>query len=104
MAPKGIAFVLCRPQFSAAVRLYVMGEYSTEVKDHQNVHKLPDDFPHRPRYVNQLPVLREDRNACDYDHAATASDLAIGAADSITLVEVFLNDVTAYLRGKGLKL
>ena len=87
-----------------AVRLYVAGDYSTEVKDHQNVDKMPDDFPNRARYVNQLPILREDRNACDYDHLATASDLALGTHDSSELVKDFLDDVTTYLRGKGLTL
>jgi hypothetical protein len=85
-----------------AVRLYTTGDYSTEVKDHQNLDKLPDDFPNRARYVNQLPVLREDRNICDYDHLAAASDLGLGTANSTALVQEFLEDVIRYLRGKGL--
>ena len=87
-----------------AVRLYVAGEYSTDVKDHQSFDKLPDDFPNRARYVNQLPVLRDDRNTCDYDHVSMASDLALGSADATALVRDFLHDVTTYLLGKGLSL
>ena len=37
---------------SRAVRLYVSGHYSTDVRDHQKSEKLPDDFPNRAQYVN----------------------------------------------------
>jgi hypothetical protein len=87
-----------------AVRLYVSGEYSTDVKDHQKFDKLPEDFPNRASYVNQLEVLREDRNTCDYDHISTASDLALGSGDSTALVHDFLRDVRAYLRDRGMSL
>jgi hypothetical protein len=85
-----------------AVRLYVAGEYSTHVKDHQKLEELPDDFPNRSRYVNQLSVLREDRNTCDYDHTSKASDLVLGTGNSTELVRDFLDDAGAYLRSKGM--
>ena len=87
-----------------AVRLYVAGDYSTDVKDHQRFDKLPDDFPSRARYVNQLAVLREDRNTCDYDHISTASDLVLGSGGSTALVADLLRDVRDYLRAKGMNL
>ena len=74
------------------------------IKDHTKFDKLPKDFPNRARYINQLAVLREDRNMCDYDHMATASDLALGSTISLTLVRDFIADTTAYLKSKGLKL
>ena len=86
------------------VRLYVTGEYSTDVRDHHRFDKLPDDFPTRDRYVNQLSILREDRNLCDYDHIATARDLVLGSSNSAALVRDFMDDARSYLRGKGLSL
>ncbi len=82
---------------SRAVRLWVSGEYSTEVKDHQRFDKLPRDFPSQARFVNQLLVLREDRNTCDYDHTARARDLVLGTASATSLVEEFLQDAETYL-------
>lgn len=87
---------------SRSVRLFVKGEYSTEVKDHQNYDNLPADFPTRARYVNQLAVLREDRNTCDYDHLCHASDLVLGSPKATALVNDFVHDARNYLRGKGL--
>ena len=89
---------------SRAVRLQVSGDYSTDVKDHQKFDNLPDDFPARPRYANQLAVLREDRNTCDYDHTATAVDLALGTTESTMLVREFLDDAKSYLRSHDLSL
>lgn len=87
-----------------AVRLYVTGDYSTDIKDHQKFDKLPDDFPRRARYVNQLAVLREDRNTCDYDHISRASDLILGTRGSMELAREFLKDVRAYLNNRGMNL
>ena len=87
-----------------AVRFYVAGEYSTEVKDHYKFDKLPDDFPHRARYVNQLAVLRTDRNTSDYDHLSSADDLILGSTRSAVLVKELLDDAVLYLRKKGLDL
>lgn len=86
-----------------AVRLYVKGEYSTDVKDHQKIMELPEDFPNIARYKNQLSILREDRNISDYDHISKAKDLALGTSIANTLVSDFLKDVKNYLKGKGLK-
>ena len=87
-----------------AIRLYVAGDYSTDVKDHQRFDELPNDFPSRDRYVNQLDVLRGDRNTCDYDHISTARDLVLGTRSSTELVREFLKDARAYLSGKGMNL
>ncbi len=85
-----------------AVRLLITGDYSTDVKDHQKFDKLPSDFPSRDRYVNQLAVLREDRNTCDYDHISRARDLVLGTRDSTELVREFLKDASTYLSDKGM--
>lgn len=88
---------------SRAVRLYTNGEYSTEVKDHQRSGHLPEDFPGRSRYSNQLAVLRDDRNTCDYDHISSAKDLVLGSRASVELVNDFLSDVRKYLRDHGMQ-
>jgi len=85
-----------------AVRLFVSGEYSTDGKDHQKFSQLPEDFPNRQRYVAELPVLREDRNTCDYDHLSSASSLTLGSKQSTELVHGFLLDVRHYLKAKGM--
>lgn len=88
---------------SRAVRLYVEGHFSTEVKDHKKIGDLPDDFPLQPTYANRLEIMREDRNLADYDHTSRAPDLAIASSDAARLVGDFLSDVDSYLRGKGLR-
>lgn len=85
-----------------SIRLFMNGEYSTDVKDHQKFENLPDDFPSRARYSNQLVVLREDRNTCDYDHTASAGDLVLGSTDAARLVEDFMTDAAIFLRSRGL--
>jgi len=86
---------------SRSVRLYVSGEYSTDVKDHGKFNRLPEDFPSKDRFANQLSVLREDRNLCDYDHTAKASDLVISRKDAIDLVSEFISVAREYLAVKG---
>lgn len=85
-----------------AVRFFVYGDYSTDSKDHQKVAHLPDDFPNKNQYATQLPILREDRNLCDYDHLAKAGSLTLGTQQSQVLVQDFLRDAESYLRSKGL--
>jgi hypothetical protein len=89
---------------SRAVRLFVSGTYSTEVKDHHKFKELPGDFPSKDRYANKLEILREDRNMCDYDHACCASDLVLGTIQSTSLVKEFLYAARSYLSVRGLKL
>ena len=89
---------------SRAVRLFISGAYSTQVKDHQKFNELPDDFPSRERYANQLEVLREDRNMCDYDHTCRSSDLVLGTKESTTLVKEFLDTAKSYLASKEVEL
>lgn len=85
-----------------AVRFFVFGEYSTDSKDHQKLSQLPDDFPNKNQYATQLPILRDDRNLCDYDHLARAGSLTLGSQQSQILVQDFLRDAEQYLRSKGL--
>ena len=87
---------------SRSVRLYVSGHYSTDVKDHHKFDELPEDFPSKDRFANKLSVLREDRNLCDYDHTARASDLVLGTAESLALASEFLDKAMKYLRQNGL--
>jgi hypothetical protein len=89
---------------SRAIRLFVSGEYSSETEDHKRFHKLPDDFPDKDQYANQLSILREDRNMCDYDHTCVPTDLVLDDTKSTFLVTKFLGDAKSYLEGRGLKL
>ena len=85
---------------SKAVRLAVRGHYSQEVKDHEKVGDLPDDFPDKNTYANRLRLLRDDRNLCDYDHTAVAADLGLSSADTLTLVGNFVQHARVYLRSR----
>ncbi len=87
-----------------SVRLYVEGQYSQEVKDHQRFADLPDDFPSRLAYANDLPLLRDDRNLCDYDHTATVDELVRSPEDWASFVSHLSKDVRTYLIDRGLKL
>lgn len=87
---------------SRALRLYVLGEYSRDRKDHQRIGQLPADFPDRSRLANKLSVLRDDRNTCDYDHASRAADLLIPTSEAVQLVRDFLAETKSYLKAKGL--
>ena len=88
---------------SRAVRLEVRGEYSTDVSDHRKFENLPDDFPNKNTYVNQLNNLRLDRNLCDYDHTATIDDLLLELPQTEAMVSEFLRDSRAYLLVRGVK-
>ena len=85
---------------SKAVRLAVRGQYSQEVKDHEKVGDLPDDFPDKNTYANRLRLLRDDRNLCDYDHTALEADLGLSGADTLTLVGNFVLHARGYLRAR----
>lgn len=84
-----------------AVDLKVDGHFSTESGDHKNIENLPDTFPKRSTYSNQLKALREDRNLCDYSHDSVEADLAIKVVDAETLVQDFISDVRIFLRALG---
>jgi hypothetical protein len=88
---------------SRAIRLWVKGEFATDVGDHKRV-DLPDDFPDRNTYSNRLSALRDDRNLCDYDHTARARDLIEDAAAWLKFVTKFERDARAYLRSRGVLL
>ena len=89
---------------SRAIRLQVFGDYSTDSSDHKKVAALPDDFPNRLIFVNELPMLREDRNLSDYDHEARREDLSKSVDDWLDFVNNFMFNVKVYLRGRGVHL
>lgn len=89
---------------SRSIRLQVHGHFSTEVQDHKKVGDLPDDFPNRALFSNKLEVLRDDRNTCDYDHAAVLADLIATPAESTALVRDYLVETKRYLEARGLAL
>lgn len=87
---------------SKSVRYYKTGHYSTLGEDHKKVGDLPANFPSQAMFKTQLAVLREDRNLADYNHFATATDLAIPTADAATLVKEFLAGSKQYLKDEGI--
>lgn len=87
-----------------AIRLKVEGAFSTDSTDHKVIGQLPDTFPNRATYGNQLTTLREDRNLADYSHDSTSTDLVISVADAETLVFDFIQDSRAFLLSLGLTL
>lgn len=87
--------------FSRAVRLCHDGHYVADVTDHKMLGLLPDGFHNKNRYANKLPLLRDDRNLCDYDHSATEADLVIPVNEAEVLVSEFLFDVNLYLGERG---
>ena len=93
------AYNCCR-----AVRLLKEGAFSQDVSDHQKIGQLPDDFPDKTKYLNQLPILRKDRNLCDYDHLAVEDDLILSIAEALTLTEDLLRDTESYFRRNGVSL
>ena len=87
-----------------AVRLHSSGVYSVDSTDHKKVGELPDDFPDKEKYENDLPVLRDDRNMCDYDHISTLSNVKIGINETLTLVNEFIQTAKEYLRQRNVEI
>lgn len=87
-----------------AARFCDNGHYSTESGDHKKVADLPAGFPNAPTYSVQLPLLRDDRNICDYDHSAEEADLAISVADARALVTDLVTDARRFIVNKGIVL
>lgn len=88
---------------SKAIRLAVAGHYSQEVRDHEKVGELPDDFPDKNTYTNKLRLLRDDRNLCDYDHTVVQADLGSTSADTLRLVERFIDHGRRYLNARKMR-
>lgn len=72
--------------------------------DHKKVGELPDDFPDKEKYENELPELREDRNLCDYDHISTLNDMKIGINETLVLVNEFVHVSKEYLKNRNVNL
>lgn len=86
---------------SKMLRYFVDGYHSKEVSDHKKIGDIPSDFPGRSIFFNRLQIMREDRNLCDYDHDARATDLSIGVSDSIELSRSFIRSSKQYVGGRG---
>ena len=86
-----------------SIRLHHAGLYLTDSSDHKKIGDLPDGFPNRNTYTNRLSILREDRNLCDYDHAADETELVIAVPDALNLVRDFIADARAHLRRNGVR-
>lgn len=89
---------------SRAVRLEVDGHFTTEPTDHKRIGDLPNDFPRREQFRNQLASLRDDRNLADYDHTAAEADLVFSVIDATVVAQGFLDEVRKYLTARGLAL
>jgi len=90
---------------SRSVRYVVTGSVRLDVKDHQEVGELPDDFPDRALWSTFLVDLRKDRNLADYE---PWKDMRMGLShrpsESVRKVAVFIRTAKAYLRGRGVQL
>lgn len=84
-----------------ALRLAESGHYSQDSTDHKKIDELPGGLANRMTYKTQLPLLRDDRNVCDYDHSVTEADLVIPVAQTLTLVAQLAVDARAYLASRG---
>jgi hypothetical protein len=109
LAPRNWRQTVSRSYYAAynvskSIRLHVTGTYSTETKDHSRIGDLPESFPTKSTYANQLAVLRQDRNLSDYDHTAGEADLLLGRAATVKMVDSFLRDARLFLRGLGVPL
>jgi hypothetical protein len=89
---------------SRSLRLEVQGQYSRESDDHKRVGLLPDNFPKREQFKNQLDALREDRNLADYDHTGTDKDLVFSVADATAIAQDFIDEAKKYLLAQGVTL
>lgn len=85
---------------SRGVRLLDTGQYTTDSSDHKKISDLPDKFPNKSKYTNELRTLRDDRNLCDYDHLAKKSDLIISPTDAEKLIYDFHNDALDFIKIK----
>lgn len=86
---------------SKSVRFDWDGVFSKDPKDHSKIGELPDIFPNRATYGNELKNLREDRNSSDYDHLTKAGDLLKTPNDYQLLVLSFLRDAHDHLSQRG---
>lgn len=86
---------------SKAIRLATDGDYSEEVKDHEKIAYLPDDFPEKNERSNFLNTFRGDRNICDYDHTATLKDLEYSVTYYLEKSQTFLKDSKSFLKKRG---
>lgn len=89
---------------SKSIRFNHDGNHSTDVKDHTKVGSLPNGFPNKSTYENELTTLREDRNSCDYDHIIKSKDLVKSTAEYVSIVTSFMRDAHDYLSNRGITL
>lgn len=89
---------------SKSIRFDSDGNYSTDVKDHAKVGSLPNEYPNKDTYENELKSLRDDRNSCDYDHIIKASDLINSTRHYQDLITNFLRDAHDHLSARNVVL
>jgi hypothetical protein len=87
-----------------AVRLSCSGDYSRESDEHKKVGTLPAGFPDHATYMTNLPILRDDRNTCDYDHCAQEDDLVIPRVEAAAMVQRLEGHVREFLAARGVDL
>ena len=85
-----------------AIKLFHYGDYNTDVSDHKKITKMPDGFPNKEKYQNQLPSLRDDRNLADYDHTGSKSELLLTLSETTDLVTELIADSKSFFRAKGM--
>ena len=90
---------------SRAARYFVSGRVRLDVKDHDHVGDLPDDFPQRGQWASFLVQLRKDRNVSDYDPwDKCRQKLYYAPAEVPGKVDDFLRHTRDYLRQRGIAL
>ncbi len=87
-----------------ALQLHYNGDYNTDVSDHKNIYKMPDDLPHKETYKRSLVDIRDDRNIADYEHSASESDLTLTQDKVEKIVTDFIDDVRTFLINRGVSL
>ncbi|MDP2111749.1 MAG: hypothetical protein Q8N48_06890 [Thiobacillus sp.] len=85
-----------------AVVLKHSGAFSTDSSDHKNVDQLPNGMSNRELHINNLRILREDRNLADYSHLAVISDLLIDPDGALTFATLFIDDCRQFVNQNGL--
>lgn len=85
---------------SRAVRLAHSGHYNQDVKDHDRVGDLPDDFPNGATWKDTLTKFRADRNAADYDHTFRPAELELPWREYLRQAQIFRQVATKYLRDR----
>lgn len=85
-----------------AIVLKNSGVYSTDSSDHKTVDQLPGMIENRELHINNLKILREDRNLADYSHLAVLEDLVMTPDEAFEFSKNFFKDCRKYLEENGI--